>query len=331
MTFTTSKATTALVAALGVSASGVAADTLRLNHNNPSDHPTHTSMEFMAERVAELTDGEIRIQVFPNAQLGTQRESMELVQNCALEMARSNASELEAFEESYAAINLPYIFDSEDHFNQVISGEIGRDILDASVDNGFRGIAFLTEGARSFYGQKPILSPADLDGVKVRVQPSPSAIRMVELLGGSPTPIAWGELYSALQQGVVDAAENNPTALTNGRHGEVVTDYSLDEHTIIPSVVMISNCAWDAMTPEQQDALRTAAAEMQERHGAEWKKVSDAALEQMQSELGVTVHEVDKAPFVEAVQPMYDEVAAQSEAVASLIARIKALAAESGS
>ncbi len=313
-------ATTALVAM----STAASAETLRLNHNNPPDHPTHISMQFMADRVSELTDGDLKIQIFPNAQLGTQRESMELLQNCSLDMARSNASELEAFEESYAAMNLPYVFDSEEHFQQVIAGDIGQDILAASEDNGFRGVAFLTEGARSFYGQKPILSPADLEGVKVRVQPSPSAIRMVELLGGNPTPISWGELYSALQQGVVDAAENNPTALTTARHGEVVSDFSLDEHTIIPSVVVISNCAWDDMGAEKQEALMQAAAEMQERHNKTWGEAASAAIEQAQSELGVTIHEVDKAPFVEAVQPMYDEVASQSEVVADLIERIRA-------
>jgi tripartite ATP-independent transporter DctP family solute receptor len=318
--------TIALLAPAALLALPAAADTLRLSHNNPADHPTHVSMQFMADRVAELTDGEVEIQIFPNAQLGTQRESMELVQNCAIEMARSNASELEAFEESYSAINLPYIFESEEHFEAVISGEVGADILAASADNGFRGVAFLTEGARSFYGQKPILSPADLEGVKVRVQPSPSAIRMVELLGGSPTPIAWGELYSALQQGVVDAAENNPTALTNARHGEVVTDFSLDEHTIIPSVVVISNCAWDGMTADQQEAMMTAAAEAQVRHGEEWGKIADAALEQAREEFGTRIHEVEKGPFIEAVQPMHEEVAAQSEALADLIERIRAAA-----
>ncbi|WP_323768304.1 TRAP transporter substrate-binding protein [Marinovum sp.] len=319
-------ASTLTATAIAALATTAGAETFRLNHNNPPDHPTHLSMQFMADRVAELTDGDIKIQIFPNAQLGTQRESMELVQNCALEMARSNASELEAFEESYSAMNLPYIFASEDHFNEVISGEIGQDILAASVDNGFRGVAFLTEGARSFYGQKPILSPADLDGVKVRVQPSPSAIRMVELLGGNPTPISWGELYSALQQGVVDAAENNPTALTTARHGEVASHFSMDEHTIIPSVVVMSNCAWDGMSAEEQEAFKTAAAEMQERHGVEWKKASDAAIEQAQSELDVAIHDVDKTPFVEAVQPMYEEVAAESDTVAELIERIQSSA-----
>jgi tripartite ATP-independent transporter DctP family solute receptor len=320
-------ASTALVAV----AAGAEAKTLRLNHNNPPDHPLHVSMEMMADRVEELTDGEIRIQVYPNAQLGTQREAMELVQNCALDMAKSNASELEAFEPSYSAMNLPYIFESEEHFNDVVSGEIGQDILASSVDNGFRGIVFYTEGARSFYGQKPFLSPDDLKGVKVRVQPSPSAIRMVELLGASPAPIAWGELYSALQQGVVDAAENNPTALTTARHGEVTTDFSLDEHTMIPSVVLISNCAWEDMSAEQQEALMTAAAESMEFHREEWNKASDAAIEEAKAEMGVTIHEVDTAPFKEAVRPMYDELAQSSPDVADLIERIQAAASGSGS
>ena len=316
----------ASVASLGIATAAQAQTLLRLNHNNPEDHPTHISMEFMGERFSELTDGAYRIQVFPNAQLGTQRESMELVQSCALEMARSNASELEAFEPMYSAINLPFIFQSEDHFNAVINGEVGKQILNASADKGFLGVAFLTEGARSFYGDRPINSPADLAGVNVRVQPSPSAIRMVELLGGNPTPIDWGELYSALQQGVVNMAENNPTALTNARHGEVVDYFSLNEHTIIPSVVVISGCAWNDMSAEHQDALRTAALEAQAFHSESWNAIADAALETAQSEMGVTINTVEKGPFIEAVMPMHDEVAAQSPALAELIDAINALA-----
>lgn len=304
----------------------VQAETLRLNHNNPENHPTHISMEYMGERLSELTNGELDIRVYANAQLGSQRESMELVQNCTLDMARSNTAELEAFEPMYSAVNLPFIFESEDHFEQVINGEIGQDILGASRDNGFLGIAFLTEGARSFYGDRAIHSPADLEGVNVRVQPSPSAIRMVELLGGSPTPIAWGELYSALQQGVVEMAENNPTALTNARHGEVVSHFSLNEHTIIPSVVVISECAWDNMTADQQQAMRQAASEAQAFHSESWNKIALAALETAETEMGVEINEVDKKPFIDAVMPMHDEVANQSEELADLISRIKAVA-----
>ncbi|MCE8019485.1 TRAP transporter substrate-binding protein [Halomonas sp. MCCC 1A11036] len=316
---------TALVGAALLSVSSLTqAQTLRLNHNNPEDHPTHVSMEFMGQRLSELTDGEMNIRVYANAQLGTQRESMELVQNCTLDMARSNTSELEAFEPIYSAVNLPFIFESEEHFEQVINSEVGQDILNASQDKGFIGIAFLTEGARSFYGDRAINTPADLEGLNVRVQPSPSAIRMVELLGGNATPIDWGELYSALQQGVVEMTENNPTALTNARHGEIVSNFSLSEHTIIPSVVVISTCAWNSMSEEQQAAMRQAASEAQAFHSESWSAISNEALEVGQAEMGVEINEVDKAPFIEAVMPMHEEVAAESAELAELIERIKA-------
>ena len=317
--------TLALVAgALFAFNTAATATDLRLNHNNPEDHPVHISMQRMADRLEELTNGDVKIRIYANAQLGTQRESMELVQNCALEMARSNASELEAFEESYSAMNLPYIFQSEAHFNDVITGDIGNDILQASRDDGFIGVAFYTEGARSFYAV--INSPADLSGMKIRVQPSPSAIRMVELLGGNPTPISWGELYSALQQGVVDGAENNPTALTSARHGEVSKFFSKDEHTMIPSVVVISTCAYDALSDDERAALKQAALDSMDYHRNAWNAASDAALVTAAAEMGVTVTEVEKGPFVKAVLPMHDEVAAQSENLADLIARIKAIA-----
>ncbi|MAA99039.1 MAG: TRAP transporter substrate-binding protein DctP [Stappia sp.] len=313
----------ALIAAL---ASTAEARTLKLNHNNPEDHPLHKSLEFMADRVNELTDGDLKVRVYANAQLGNQRESMELMQNGSLDMARSNASELEAFEESYAALNLPFIFANEDHYYKVLSGEIGDDILASSRDKGFIGVAFYVEGARSFYANKEINSPADLEGMKIRVQPSPSAIRMVELLGGSPTPIAWGELYSALQQGVVDGAENNPLALTSARHGEVAKVYSNDEHTMIPSVVMISTQTWDSLSEEERKALKEAARESMDFHRDNWNKQVAEGIEQAKNELGVKFIEVDKAPFVEKVLPMHEEAAKASPRVADLIERIKAAA-----
>ncbi len=311
-------------AALMVAGLAAQAKTLKLNHNNPPDHPLHKSMEFMGERLDALTNGDLKIRVYGNAQLGTQRESMELLQNGSLDMARSNASELEAFEESYSALNLPYIFTSDDHYYDVLKGEIGDDILASSRDKGFVGVAYYVEGARSFYANKEINSPADLKGMKIRVQPSPSAIRMVELLGGSPTPIAWGELYSALQQGVVDGAENNPLALTSARHGEVSKVYSNDGHTMIPSVVLISTQTFDGLSDEHKAALNQAAKESMDFHREQWNKQVDEAKATAMADLGVTFVEVDKGPFIEAVLPMHEEAAANSERVGDLISRIKA-------
>ncbi|WP_316858460.1 TRAP transporter substrate-binding protein [uncultured Cohaesibacter sp.] len=312
-------------AAFALSATAASAVTLKISHNNPEDHPVHKSMEFMAERAKELSGGSVKIRVYANAQLGTQRESMELVQNGTLAMAKSNASELEAFEESYSALNLPYLFTSEDQFFNALGGEIGDDILMASKDKGFIGLTYYYEGARSFYANKAINSPADLKGMKIRVQPSPSAIRMVELLGGNPTPITWGELYSALKQGVVDGAENNPTAMTTARHGEVSKVFSKDEHTMIPSVLVMSTKKWDKLTEEEQKAVKQAADESMVYHRKLWNEIVTKEIEKAKTDLGVTFVEVDKAPFVEAVMPMHEELAASSERLADLIARIKAV------
>ncbi|PLW77787.1 TRAP transporter substrate-binding protein [Cohaesibacter celericrescens] len=313
-------------AAFALTATAASAVTLKLNHNNPKDHQLHKSMEFMAERVKELTNGDVKIRVYANAQLGTQRESLELVQNGTLAMAKSNASELEAFEESYSAMNLPYIFVSEDHYYNVLSGEIGDDILMASKDKGFIGLTYYVEGARSFYANKEIHTPADLKGMKIRVQPSESAIRMVELLGGNPTPISWGELYSALKQGVVDGAENNPSALTSARHGEVSKFYSNDGHTMIPSVVVMSTKVWDSLDENQQKALKQAAKDSMLFHREAWNEQTRKDIEQAKKELDVKFIEVEKGPFIEAVMPMHEEASKKSARIADLVERIKAAA-----
>jgi tripartite ATP-independent transporter DctP family solute receptor len=299
--------------------------TLRLNHNLPDISVTGKTFEFLSKRVDELTNGDVRIRVFHNGQLGQQRESIELVQQGALDMAKSNAAEMEAFEPLFAVLTLPYIFKDSAHAKAVLTGEVGQAVLDAGKDNGLVGIGFLFEGARSFYANKPILSPAEMAGMKMRVQPSPSAIRMVELLGAQPTPIAFGELYSALQQGVVDGAENSIGALTQVRHGEVSKHYSLNEHTMVPAVYFMSTAAWDSLSPEQQAAVRQAAAEAFDLQFNEWAAEDARERKAAEETLGVTFHDVDKAPFIAATAPMIDEAKAASPEAAALIDKIVAL------
>jgi tripartite ATP-independent transporter DctP family solute receptor len=299
--------------------------TLRLNHNLPDISVTGKTFEFLSKRVDELTNGDVRIRVFHNGQLGQQRESIELVQQGALDMAKSNAAEMEAFEPLFAVLTVPYIFKDSAHAKAVLTGEVGQAVLDAGKDNGLVGIGFLFEGARSFYANKPILSPAEMAGMKMRVQPSPSAIRMVELLGAQPTPIAFGELYSALQQGVVDGAENSIGALTQVRHGEVSKHYSLNEHTMVPAVYFMSTAAWDSLSPEQQAAVRQAAAEAFDLQFNEWAAEDARERKAAEETLGVTFHDVDKAPFIAATAPMIDEAKAASPEAAALIDKIVAL------
>ncbi|MCL9777242.1 TRAP transporter substrate-binding protein [Vibrio methylphosphonaticus] len=302
-----------------------AATTLKLSHNQDRNHPVHKSMQFMADQVKEYTDGEVRIRIYPNGQLGTQRESMELLQNGALQIAKSNASEMESFEPAYGAFNIPYIFRDRDHYYRAMTGEVGEKILAASHDKGFVGLTYYDAGSRSFYANKPINSPEDLKGLKIRVQPSPTAVEMIKLMGGSPTPLAYGELYTALQQGVVDGAENNPTALTNSRHGEVSKVYSQDEHTMIPDVLVISSASWDKLPKDQQVAIKKAAKESMMFHKELWTEMTEEAVKKAQDSMSVKFVSVEKQPFVDAVKPMHD-AALNNPAIAEYVSGIDALA-----
>jgi len=203
----------------------------RAQEANPHEHKTRQLVSHRTRRA-----GDIARRHLPH-HTRDQRESVELVQSGGLALAKSNAAELEAFEPLYSVFNLPYIFKNEDHYYDVLTSDIGEEILNASKDKGFIGVTSYDAGSRSFYAGKAIKTPDDLKSMKIRVQPSPTAVKMVELLGANPTPIAFGELYTALQQGVVDGAENNESALVDNRHGEVSKFYSYDRHTMIPDVL----------------------------------------------------------------------------------------------
>lgn len=311
-------------ALLAVTLAGAAeARTLTLSHNQPEDHPVHLSMRWMADRVTELTKGELSIDISPNSQLGTQREAVELVQAGALDMAKSNASEMEAFDAIYSVFNVPYVFKDNDHFYRMLTSDAGKQVLQHSRNKGFIGLTYYDSGARSFYANKSITTPADLKGMKVRVQPGPTAIRMMQLLGASATPLPYGELYTALQQRVVDAAENNPTALVTGRHGEVAKVFSLDEHTQIPDVLLISTTTWDDLEAEHQKALQQAADESLLYHKELWAKVTEEAIETAKTQMNVKFVEVDKEAFRKATQPMREEIAKTSKETADLLQKIE--------
>ncbi|SEG44923.1 TRAP transporter substrate-binding protein [Vibrio hangzhouensis] len=308
----------------GATASAYAATTLKLSHNHPRDHAVHKAMDYMAKEVKKLTDGEVRIRIYPDAQLGTQRESMELMQNGAIDLVKSNAAELEAFSPSYSAFNLPYLFRDKNHYYSVTGGSVGEEILSSSRESGFVGVTYYDAGARSFYTSKPIKTPEDLKGLKVRVQPSPSAIAMVKALGGSPTPLAYGELYTALQQGVVDAAENNIPSFSLSRHSEVSKYYSMDEHTMVPDVLVISTKTFDGLTKDQQESLRKAAKASSEYMKKLWAE-SEAKERTKAEKMGVTFVEPNKDAFVDAVQPMYKKIATSNPELSKLVERIKAV------
>lgn len=300
---------------------------LKLGHGLDASHSVHKAMEFMAKRVHEESDGKMRIDIYPSQQLGSERELLELLQIGSLDITKVSSSVIEGFEPLYKVFSVPFLFQNEEHRFAVYDGEIGRELLEAGQSIRLVGLTYYDAGTRSFYTKdRPIRHPDDLQGMKIRVQESPASLRMVNMLGGSATPISFGELYTALQQGIVDGAENNPPSLYLTRHYEVVDYYSLDEHTAVPDMLFASKFTWERLTDEEKEILRNAAEESAIYQRKLWEESTNTAMEAVQ-DAGIEVIYPDKAPFREKLQPMYDEYK-QNEELNSYIQRIQELANE---
>ena len=304
----------ALLIALLAPFAGCAADTdvtvIKLGHALDTEHPVHKAMALMAGRLAETSGGTMRIDIYPSQQLGSEREMLELLQIGSLGMTKVSSSVLENFSPEYQVLSLPFVFADDAHRFAVLDGPIGRELLAAPTPYRLRGLAFYDAGSRSFYTvNRPVLSPDDLQGEKIRVQESQTAMDMVRALGGSPTPISWGELYTALQQGVVDGAENNPPSFFLSRHYEVAKHYVLNEHTAVPDVLIVGTTLWDRLTPQEQAWLQEAADASAVVQKELWREATEEALAAVQAAGVEVISGVDKGPFVDAVAAMTAEYA----------------------
>lgn len=277
---------------------------LKLAHTLDPTHTVHKAMLVMDQRLRELSGGTMVIDLYPSGQLGSERELIELLQIGSLSMTKVSASPLESFVPEMKIFNLPYLFRDTGHFQRVLDSEIGKDLLEAPVPVRLRGLGYYDAGSRSFYStKKPVRTPDDLTGMKIRVQESQTAMQMVSSLSGSPTPVAWGELYTALQQGVVDGAENNPPSYYLSHHYEVAKYYSLDEHTAVPDVLLVSEYVWEHLTPQQQSWLQQAVDESVVYQRNQWQADTDAALAAVE-EAGVEIIYPDKSLFRDKVADM---------------------------
>ncbi len=279
---------------------------LKLAHVLDPSHPVHRGMVYMADRLKEISADKMRVDIYPSGQLGQERDLIELLQIGSLAMTKVSTAPLEAFVPEMIIFGIPYVFRDDDHRWKVLNGEIGKRLLLAGEPFFLRGMCYYDAGSRSFYTKAaPIRTPADLKGMKIRVMNSLTSFAMVQALGGSPTPIPWGELYTALQQGVVDGAENNPPSFYLSRHYEVCKFFSLDEHTAVPDILLMSTVVWQSLSPQEQHWLQQAVDESVEHQKKLWKEASDHALQEVQK-AGVQVLYPDKAPFRTAVQTMHE-------------------------
>ena len=296
---------------------------LTLGHGLDTNHPVHQAMLHMATTLDQLSDGSMRIDIYPNRQLGAERELIELLQIGSLDLTKVSASPLESFSPDMGVFSVPFVFRDSAHFWRVANGDIGRELLLSLERVRLRGLTYYDAGSRSFYTtSKPIHSPDDLVGMKIRVQKSKTSVAMIDALGGAATPIDWGELYTALQQGVVDGAENNPPSFHLSRHYEASNFFSLDEHTFVPDVLLVSTNAWQKLDGEQRNWLQQAALDSALVQRRLWAKATEAALAAVQG-AGIEVIRPDKRPFRDAVAPMH--AAYEGTSIGGLMERIARL------
>lgn len=299
---------------------------LKLAHGLDRSHSVHQAIVYMGQRLEQHSGGKMRLDVYPNGQLGSERELMELLQIGSLAMTKVSASPMESFVPQMKLFSLPYVFRDHDHFWDFLDSQAGRQLLSAGEKYRLRGLAYYDAGSRSFYtNDKPVHKPSDLQGLKIRVQKSQTSVRMVNTLGGAATPISWGELYTALQQGVVDGAENNPPSFHQSRHYEVSKYYSLDEHTSVPDILLISGPIWQGLSAAEQHWLQTAVDESVIFQKQLWQQQTEAALAAVQL-AGVEIIYPDKAPFQALSQQIYQQL--EDHALRSLVANIQAMHSE---
>ena len=278
---------------------------LTLAHGLSETHTVHIAMTEFADKVEERTNGRIQVRILPNGQLGSENENMEQLMAGVISMTKVSAPGLATYNESYHAFGLPYIFDDTEDFYHV---------MDSSL-------TYYTSGARSFYTKnKAIRTPADLKGLKIRVQDMKSQTDMMKALGGIPVAMSYGDVYTSLQTGIIDGTENNETALTTGKHGEICKVYSTDQHAMIPDVMVMSAKVWKTISPEDQQIILEAAHESTESHKIAWDAAIDEAIQEASAQMGVEfVNDVDKDAFRQATSGMIDQYCAQYPGVKKLL------------
>jgi tripartite ATP-independent transporter DctP family solute receptor len=280
--------------------------TLRLGHGLDVSHSVHKAMVKMGEDLLKRSGGKLKLEIYPSQQLGTERECLELLQIGSLDMTKVSVGVLENFAPKMKVLGLPFLFRDRQHSFNVLDGPIGEMLLNDGEKYWLKGLGYYDAGSRSFYTMnKPIEKPEDLVGEKIRVMESATAVNMVKALGGSPTPISWGELYTSLQQGVVDGAENNPPSFYLSRHYEVCKYYSLDEHTVLPDVLLMGTYVYDKLNEQERKWLKEAVTESVKYQRILWAEAEEEALREVQK-AGVQVIRPDKSLFAEKVKGIFE-------------------------
>lgn len=298
--------------------------------SQPDGYPTTQGLHAIDRLLNERTNGEMRVRVYPGGQLGAEKDTLEIAVFGGIDLTRVNLAPINSIVPESIVLALPFLFRSIAHSRAVFDGAAGRKILDAMMPHGLRGMCYYDSGARSFYNTKrPIRSPDDIAGMKIRVPNSDIYVAMTQALGANPTPIPFGEVYQSLVQGVVDGAENNFPSFESTRHFEAAPHFSLTRHVMAPEVLVASRRSWDRLTTEEQDYLQAAASDSVPIMRELWDARVDVSRQRV-LERGVEIVEnVDHAAFAERMQPVWDQFVVTA-AMQELVDEIVSLGASSG-
>ncbi|MER5173083.1 TRAP transporter substrate-binding protein [Thioclava kandeliae] len=297
--------------------------TLRSADTHPDGYPTVEAVKYMGKQLEEKTGGRLCVEVFPSSQLGEEKDSIEQTQFGVIDMVRSSLGPFNNMIPETRVVSLPYIFRSEEHMHHVVDGPIGKEIAAAFVPNDLVVLAYYDGGARSFYNSKrPVMSIEDLKGLKFRVMQSDVFVDMMDALGANATPMPYGEVYSSIQTGVIDGAENNFPSYDSSGHAEVAKYYTNDQHLIMPEVLAMSKITFDKLSPEDQAAVREAAKASVPVMRDLWTKQVAASLEKVKAAGAEVITDVDKQPYIDAMAPLYAKYADTPE-LKDLVKRIQ--------
>ena len=294
---------------------------IRLAHNQAKGSEIADSIAKISEFVAEDSDQNLEVSIYASGVLGTEKEEVEMVQAGVLDMAKVSSNTLGQFKDEYSIFAVPYLFQSQQHYYDACeNSEKIKELFMSTADDGYIAIGYYANGSRNFYLKEdiPCTDPSVLKGKKIRSMPSSTSMDMIELMGGSPVPMAGGETYSALQQGIVDGAENTELVLTVDGHQDLVKAYTYTEHQYSPDIYIISTKTWDRLTDGQKELLVSSIQKANENFKSLYNGMMEEAIAEAETH-GVTIYrDIDKTAFIEAVQPIHEEYCARGEAYKAL-------------
>jgi tripartite ATP-independent transporter DctP family solute receptor len=296
---------------------------LYLAHNLSQTHPVHRGILEFQKVLQAKSNGTLKVKIFPDGQLGSEREVLELLQIGSVAATKVSAATLSNFVPEYHLLGIPYLFRDKQHLFDVLEGPIGKSILEKGSKFWLRGLCYYDAGSRSFYtSDKAIRTPDDLKGLKIRVMNNQMAINMVNSLGASATPLSYSELYTAMQQGVVDGAENNPPSFVSSNHYELSKYYTLDQHSYVPDVLLIGTKYWDKLSEDEKIWVQTAADLSAQAEKKYWNESVEKSMK-IAIEAGVEIIIPDKTLFAEKSISVVQDFVIKYPEMAAVVNQIK--------